>query len=270
MKLTLGTLFTATLIMCGSLERAQTQTIYSQDFTSGSATTLHGTAPTLANAFAGGSSIATWNVLSNSATASMNTDGTIGGNQNTALLSFTPQAGNLYTLSATVSFTAPAGSWVALGFAGHNPAQNAGSAKMTDTSATGPDGFDWMIVNDATGANEQFFSGGGATPGAGIGGAQALLSGAGTFTLTLNLDTSGSLWTISSFIDGVQLGTGFTYVSNPTITAVGIGENTLGAPGNVKWDTFNLNASAVPEPSAFALTGLGAAMLVILRRKKKV
>jgi len=267
MKFTLSTLSAAALIFCCSVERAHTQTIYSQDFTTGSGTTLHGSAPTLANAFAGGSSSASWNVLSNSATAFINKDGTIGGNQNTALLAFTPQSGYVYTLSATLTFTATPGNWIALGFASHNPAQNAGSAKLTDTGATGPDGIAWMIANDATGNNEQFFSGPGASPGAGIGGAQGLMSGAGTFTLSLNLDTTGSLWTISSFIDGTQLGTAFTYTANPTIAAVGLGQNSLGAPGNVKWDTFDLSATTVPEPSAFALAGIGAAMFALLRRK---
>jgi hypothetical protein len=270
MKLTIGILFAATLMMSFSLESAGAQTIYSQDFTIGSGITLHGSTPTLANSFAGGSSGATWNVLSNSATAFINKDGSIGGNQNTALLAFTPQSGNVYTLSATLNFTAAPGSWLALGFATRNPAQNAGSAKLTDNSATGPGGVAWMIANDATGNNEQFFAGPGAVPGAGIGNAQALMSGPGTFTLTLDLDTRGSQWSISSFIDGVQLGTNFVYTSNPTITAVGIGENTLGTPGNAKFDTFDLSVTTVPEPSPLALTGVGAAMLMLVRRKSRV
>jgi hypothetical protein len=268
MKRTLNALLVGIAMMtCGAI--ASAQTIYYNDFTTGSSgTSLHGMAPTLANAFAGGSSTATWNILSNSATAFLNTDGSMGGNQNTALLAFTPQAGYVYTLSATLTFTATPGNWLALGFAGHNPAQNAGSAKMTDTGATGPSGIDWMIANDATGNNEQFFSGAGATPSTGIGGSQALMSGAGTYTLTIDLDTTRSLWTISSFIDGTQLGTSFTYASNPNIAAVGIGQNTLGAPGNVKWDTFDLTASPVPEPSTFALAGISAVMFAVLRRRK--
>lgn len=268
MKLTTKVLLAGmTMMLCCSIGRADT--IYYNDFTTGSSATLHGTAPTLANAFAGGSSSATWNVLSNSATAFMHTDGTIGANQNTALLQFTPQSGYDYTLTATLTFTAPAGSWVALGFASHNPAQNAGSAKLTDTAATGPDGIDWMIVNDATGNNEQFFSGPGASPGAGIGGAAAGLSGAGTFTLTLDLNTIGTQWSISSFINGIQLGTNFVYGSNPSINAIALGQNGLTASGNVQWDTVSLSATPVPEPSALALTGIGAAMLMLVRRQNK-
>jgi len=265
MKIIANTLLAGMIICCSA---TAAQTIYFNDFTAGNGSTLHGTAPTLANAFAGGSGAATWNVLSNSATAFMHTDGTIGAAQNPALLSFTPQSGYVYTLTATLSFTATPGNWVALGFASHNPTQNAGSAKMTDTSATGPDGIDWLIANDAAGNNEQFFSGPGASPGAGIGGSAGLLSGAGTFTLRLDLDTTGPKWSIDAFIDGIQLGTNFTYSANPTITAVGIGQNTLGAPANVTWDTFDLSASTVPEPSILALAGVGSAMLMLARRRK--
>jgi hypothetical protein len=250
---------------CCSIGKAQT--IYYQDFTSGSGTTLHGTAPTLANSFAGGSSSATWNVLSNSATAFVHTDGTIGANQNTALLSFTPTSGYVYTLTATLSFTAAPNSWVALGFAGHNPAQNTGSAKLTDTGATGPDGFNWLIANDSGTSTEQYFSGGGTANT--IGNAN-LLSGIGTFTLTIDLDTTGPKWAISSFINGTQLGTNFTYSSNPTIAGVGLGQNSLSSGSSgVKWDTLELTASPVPEPSPLALTGVGVAMLVLLRRKNQ-
>ena len=140
-----------------SIGRAD-QIIYNEDFTSGSAVSLQGLAPTVANTFAGGLSSATWNVLTNSGTAYMNQNGKIGGPANTALLPFTPQSGFVYTIIADVSFTGNPGSWLALGFAGHNPASNTGSAKMTDTSATGPEGLDWAIFTPAANG-EQFFAG---------------------------------------------------------------------------------------------------------------
>jgi hypothetical protein len=249
--------------MSCSLGRAQTQTIYHQDFTTGGSGGMGGTAPTLSFSVAGGSSSATWNVVSNSATAFMHTDGTVGANQNSVLLPFTPQSGYQYTLSATISFTGAAGNWVSLGFSQFNPV-NSATPRFADSAVTG---YDWMIANDATGNNEQFFAGPKGTPGAGIGGSAGLLSGAGTFTLTLNLDTTGSQWGISSFIDGVQLGTNFTYAANPTIAAVGLGQNTLTTPGNLQWDSFDLTATPAPEPSVFALAGVGAAVFAFFRKK---
>lgn len=264
MKITLKALLAAMATMtCGSIGWAQT-TIYYNDFTTGNSSTgIGGLAPTTAASFAGGSSAATWNVVSNSATAFMHTDGTVGANQNSVLLPFTPQSGYLYTLSATITFTGAPGNWVSLGFSQFNPV-NSATPRFADSAVNG---YDWMIANDATGNNEQFFAGVRGTPAAGIGGSQALMSGAGTFTLTLNLDTSGAQWGISSFIDGVQLGTNFVYGSNPTIAAVGLGQNTLTTPGNLQWDNIQLTASPVPEPSAFALAGVGAAMFALLRRK---
>jgi len=250
---------------CCSVGNAQT-TIYSQDFTTaGSGVNIGGTAPTIANAFAGGSSSATWNVVSNSATAFMHTDGTVGANQNSVLLPFTPQSGYVYTLSATISFTAAPGSWVSLGFTGANPV-NSATPRFTDSAVNG---YDWLIANDATGNNEQFFAGPKNAPSAGIGGSQGLLSGAGTFTLTLNLDTTTTLWGISSFIDGVQLGTNYAYGANPTIVAVGLGQNTLTTPGNLQWDNIELTAEPVPEPSVLALASAGAVMFLLARRRNQ-
>lgn len=263
MKITLNTLLAGMMIMSCSLGRAQTQTIYHQDFTTGGSTGIGGTAPTLSYSIAGGSSSASWNVVSNSTTAFMHTDGTVGANQNSVLLPFTPQSGYLYTLSATITFAGAPGNWVSLGFSQFNPV-NSATPRFADSAVTG---YDWMIANDAAGNNEQFFAGPKGAPAAGIGGSQALMSGAGTFTLTLNLDTTTSLWSIASFINGVQLGTNFSYAANPTIAAVGLGQNTLTAPGNVQWDTFDLTATTVPEPSVLALTGVGAMMFAFLRKK---
>lgn len=264
MKITLNAFLAGmALLTCCSMGRAQTQTIYHNDFTTGGGSGIGGTAPTLSYSIAGGSSSATWNVVSNSATAFMHTDGTVGANQNSVLLPFTPQSGYLYTLSATITFTGAPGNWVSLGFSQFNPV-NSATPRFADSAVTG---YDWMIANDAAGNNEQFFAGPRGTPSAGIGGSQGLLSGSGTFTLTLDLNTMGAQWSIASFIDGVQLGTNFVYSANPTITAVGLGQNTLSAPGNLRWDTLDLTASPVPEPSVWALAGVGAAMLALLRKK---
>jgi len=265
MKITLNALLTGMAMMtCCSIGRAQTQTIYYNDFTTGNNSTgIGGLAPTLSSGFAGGFNSATWNVVSNSATAFMHTDGTVGANQNSVLLPFTPQAGYLYTLSATITFSGAPGNWVSLGFSQFNPV-NSATPRFTDNAVTG---YDWMIANDAAGNNEQFFAGAKNSPSTGIGGSQGLMSGAGTFILSLNLDTIGSQWSIAAFINGTQLGTNFLYSANPTIGAVGLGQNTLTAPGNLQWDNFELTATPAPEPSMLALGGVGAAMFALFRRK---
>lgn len=242
------------------------QLVYSNNFSLGSAVDINGTAPTLASSFAGGSSSATWNsVIGVNDTSASLANGTVDGSQNSVLLPFTPQSGYVYSLSASITFSSSPSSWVNLGFTQLSPVNQAsGHARFTDTSVNG---IDWMIANPST-ANEQFFSGPRATPSAGLA-SQNVVNGLGTYKLQLNLDTTSTLWTISSFVNGTQLGSDFTFTANPTITAVGYGQNSLtsGSSG-IQWNDLELTASPVPEPSVLALTGLGAALLAFRRKRK--
>jgi hypothetical protein len=264
MKNTTLMLLTGLLVaFCSSV--GQAQLIYSNNFSLGGAVTINGTAPTVANSVAGGTSTALWNsVIGVNDTSASLANGTVDASQNTVLLPFAPQSGYLYTLTASVTFSSNPGSWVSLGFSQFSPVnQTSGHARFTDTSVNG---IDWMIVNPTT-ANEQFFAGPRTTPAAGVG-SQNLANGLATYTLQLNLNTGGPLWTISSFINGTQLGTDFTFTANPTVAALGYGQNTITSGTGIQWNNLELNATAVPEPSALALTGVGLAMLVFVKRKK--
>jgi hypothetical protein len=246
---------------------AHAQTIYSNNFSLGGAVTINGTTPTLANTFAGGTTSATWtSVIGVNDTSASLANGKVDASQNSVLLPFTPQSGYLYTLTASVTFSSNPGSWVNLGFTQFSPTdQTSGHARFADSTVNG---IDWVIVNPTT-ANEQFFAGPRTTPSAGVG-SQNLASGLATYTLQLNLDTSTPLWTISSFINGTQLGPNFTFTANPTIAAVGYGQNTITSGSGIQWNNLELDATVVPEPSALALTGIGAAMFVLLRCRNRV
>lgn len=252
------------MAFCCSAGRAQL--IYSNNFSLGAATTINGTAPTVANNFAGGSTSATWNsVIGVNDTSASLANGTVDASQNTVLLPFTPQSGYLYTLTASVTFSSNPSSWVSLGFSQLSPVNQAsGHARFTDSTVNG---IDWMIANPSS-ANEQFFSGPRNTPSAGIG-SQNLANGLGTYILQLNLDTTGAEWAISSYVNGTQLGTTYDFTANPTIAAVGYGQNTLTSGSGIQWNDLELSVAPVPEPSAMALTGIGVAAFALLRRRKQ-
>jgi hypothetical protein len=265
MKITKNTaLAVLTTAFCCSVGHAQL--IYSNNFSLGGAVNISGTAPTLASGLAGGSSSGTWNSVIgiNDANAAL-ANGTVDASQNSVLLPFTPQAGYLYILTASITFSSNPGSWVNLGFTQLDPVNQAsGHARFADSTVNG---VDWTIANPTT-ANEQFFAGPRTTPSAGVG-SQNLVNGLGTYTLKLDLDTTGTQWMISSYIDGTQLGTNYLFAANPTIAAVGYGQNTVTSGTGIQWNNLELTATTVPEPSALALAGLGAALCMFLRRQNK-
>lgn len=219
--------------------QAQAAVIYASDF-SGGATSINGTAPGTANAFAGGSASATW--ISNSqylANGTVTTP-TSGGS---ALLAFTPQAGYIYSLSGTVT-TDTAGGWLSLGFS-QNANINANFYGATNNGSA------WILKHPNS--SEQFFSD--STTAAG--GAAI----AGTVTLGVVLNTTAAQWTAEWFVNGSKVGSTYTYTTNPTINYVGFSKSVTS--GTI--DDFSF--SAVPEPSIASL-GVLAAMMVIGRRRR--
>ena len=228
--------------------RAQTL-IYSNAFTGG-AVTINGTTPTVANSFLGGSNTATWNdVLGTNNTGALLANGiqttTLG---DSFLLPFKPQSGNIYLLEASVTFTNSPGNWIGLGF-GQNDVSNVanGFARFSDNQAGGtnsPRGSDWIIMTESSG-NVQYF--------AGPGGAPTLFNSNGAFTpgpathvMRVILNTRNSLWSIAAYVDGVQMGTNYTYASNPTIRGVGITQNALTAPSAVQWNYLTFFGTLLP------------------------
>jgi hypothetical protein len=220
-------------LFCSSIGNAQI--IYSNAF-NGGAVNIHGTVPTVANDFAGGTSAALWNSVSNSATSYIYADGTVGTSLNSVLLPFTPESGYVYTLTASVTVpTMTAGKWITMGFSAYNPASN--TASDPRFGSTYVNGNPWTYLTEGSGGcvfwpirtvNE--------------GGNPNLMPTPGTYTVQLKLDTTGANWIASEFVDGTQMGTNYTYSSNPTISAVGIGQTTLNSSAGINWNYLTFEA----------------------------
>ena len=155
-------------------------TIYS-DTLLGSGSALHGTTVDSSAAFAGGTAGATWTAAGSyneTATGTIGTSTTTQG----AYLPFTPQAGHVYTLTATLEYLGAGGSnWAALGFQTQ--------ADLTNSQFHGAAGnaYDWVLVRKAGGGQPQFFGGGDTANGGGF----ATASESGLQTVTITLNTTG-------------------------------------------------------------------------------
>ncbi len=224
------------LLFCRSM--GQAQLVYSNAFIGG-AVNINQTAPTMANDFAGGISSALWNSVNNSATSYLYKDGSIGATANSVLLPFAPEAGYVYTLTVSVTFTSDPGNWLALGFASYNPASNTAPDPRFNISYV--NGNPWSLFR----------------PGAGNGGVQLYYSRSGlvgsralipatfpnTNTISIVLDTTGSNWIASEFVNGTQVGTNYVYATIPSIGSVGIGQTTLNSSTGIKWNYLTLEAA---------------------------
>jgi len=245
---------------CCSVGNAQI--IYSHVF-NGGPVNLNGTAPEVANSLFGGTNTATWkDALGVNDTNAFFANGTVGTAQGDSLtLPFKPQSGHVYTLTASLTFTGNPGNWVGVGFAQSNAVNVAvGNGRFSDG---GVNGYDWMILTESSG-NVQCFLGPHGT-GQIFNQNGFFTPGAGTHTETVVLDTTGTQWVIAFYVDGVQLGTDYTYGTNPTIGAVGITQTALTAPAAFCWNNLTLSvnpleitqqpaSAAVAEGSAFTNT----------------
>jgi alpha-glucosidase len=237
----------------GSIGNAQI--IYSNAF-NGGAVTINGTAPTVANDYAGGTSSAVWNSVSGTIDpTAMLANGTVDTHENSVLLPFTPQSGYIYTLTASVTLPSmTSGKWINLGFAQNN-ATNISTSRFADSPVNG---YAFMIGTAAV-ATEQFWSGPRGT-GTLIGN-QELMSAAGIHTLQIRLDTTGAKWIASAFVDGTQLGTNYSYASQPPIGVVGIGQTTLAASAGIQWNYLTLSTTplVITQQPVTAAVGVGTA-----------
>ena len=241
------------------------QIIYSNNFALGGATNIWGTAPAVANNYAGGSSSATWNdALGINDTGALLANGsdtaTLG---DSWLLPFNPQSGYVYTLTASLTFTGNPGDWVGLGLA-QNDSVNVpvDYGRFSDSSNGGPTGYDFIILTESSG-NVQYFTGPkGNTPQIYVG--TGFTSGPQTLTVDVILNTTGSLWSMTAYVNGVQMGNPVTYTSDPPIGAVGLTQNSLAAPTAVRWNNLTLQAvgtgpatSTVNATVNFSSTNIG-------------
>jgi hypothetical protein len=216
-----GILALTATLSCGNAFAA---VIYSQTFT-GDAVTLAGTTTTT-----GGG---TWTRAgANIINLNGNTTAGAGG---AVSLAFTPQNGFVYELTATIDVTAANGSWLGVGFLENNDTYGFFGSQITPTAlrTSGWLTFAGPGVNYTQTSND----------------------------ILIRLDTTADQWTTSMYQGGTQMGSTFTYTTNPTITRVGfVSEGT--AVGSVS--AFQL--TAVPEPTAALLGTLG--MLALLRRRR--
>jgi len=105
----------------------------------------------------------------------------------------------------------------------------------------------------STQSNQQFIAGGGA--------------GFSTQAVQKTLTLAGSTWESLTFTSGqaISVGLAATLPASGAITGFGIFANT--PPANIRFDNFTL--TAIPEPSSIVLLGLGAASLLIARRRRQ-
>ncbi|HXI72252.1 MAG TPA: LamG domain-containing protein [Verrucomicrobiae bacterium] len=220
--------------------------LYSNNFNGGT-WAITGMPLTAANTLVGGTN-ATWvdalgtnaagGILANGVDASPSLD--------SWELPFKPHAGYIYTISASLTFSGNPANWVGLGFAQNVPTNAAlGFGRFSDggTNAPqqGPNGYDWLIMTESSGALQYFAGpgGGGQISSAGF------TAGVGTHAIQIVLDTTGAQWKAYAWVDGLSKGTNTYAATNlPPIGAVGISQTGPRTPGFVQWNSFVLTQTA--------------------------
>jgi hypothetical protein len=209
--------------------RASAAVIFSQDFTGGNAT-LAGTTSTTGNGTWAGNDILTLNGNTNN-----------GPNFNGAVsLAFAPSSGFIYDLTATINVSAGT-DFLGVGFLNANNVYGFFAAQNTPTTLQKATLWENWPAGGTTSRTSN--------------------------NVLIRLDTTGAQWTTSVFQGGVQMGSTFTYTTNPTINYVGFVMEGAGSgvTGNVS--AFQLT-SVVPEPSTYAMMCLGGIMLLLLNRRR--
>jgi hypothetical protein len=227
--------------------------LYSNYFNGGT-WSIAGTVPTAVNNLVGGTNIAWVDALGTNDTGALQASGidmTL--LPDSWLLPFTPHAGYVYTISATLTFNGdPGGSgdWVGLGFAGRIPTNAIVSqGRFSDDGGVGPKGYNWMILTESTG-NLQYFVGPTGT-GQITNKSPFFAAGTGTHNIQIVLDTTGTSWKGYAYVDGVSAGTNVysaaptgAATNNPPVGAIGITQTTLANNGRVQWNSFSLSQVA--------------------------
>jgi hypothetical protein len=241
--------------------------LYSNYFNGGT-WSIAGTPLTAANVLVGGTNTTWIAALGTNNTGSLQANGvdasTLG---DSWLLPFTPHAGYVYTVTASLTFSGNPNNWVGLGFAQRAPTNAAGGyGRFSDGGATppqqGPNGYDWLILTES-GGTIQYFTGPGGSPAGGITNGSFFTSGAGTHIVTVVLDTTGAQWKYSASVDGTSTLT-YTYSSNPPIGAVGITQTSLSPPGVVQWNYFALTQVAPGGVPPYLLAPLPPSNVTLL------
>jgi hypothetical protein len=175
-----------------------------------------------------------------------------------AILPFTPATGNVYTLSASMNPTSPAGSpsWFILGFTGRGATDSwlAGSAPNQSSAS--------VAARVSNNDYPDFY-----TLGPGSSGITSLGNYADgvahLYSITLDTTALNSAnWTVSYSVNGNQVIAPTALGYNPVIEYVGFGS------GDATGGTIsNFSLTVVPEPSTYALVLGGIATLLLIRRR---
>lgn len=178
-------------------------------------------------------------------------------NEGSAFLAFTPEAGTLYELEATI--TNPGASWVAVGFADTNNTKKGVNGRLSNSN-TEVGGFAWMLTLDG---KQSAFSGKGTGLKYGV---EGTADNTVPVTLKILLDTTDTVWTAEYFVDGTTLGPAADLPSLATsqISYVAISRDNNTNTPVATISSFSL--TQVPEPSSLALMGLGG--LAMMRRRR--
>jgi len=209
--------------------------IYSNSFNGGT-TTINGTPPTVANI---GTNVALWAfTYTNAQDGGWLANGAIGTNAGSALLPFTPQAGAIYCLTASLAM-ANIGNWIGLGFSqsaiqGNSPT----GERFSDSNVKGNPWMDMQV----TAAPDLFGGPKGTLTVAG----GNLLPTNGTYNVQVFLNTLGTQWTTTAYVNGTEVGT-TNYTTNPTIGYVGFTQQGFpGGTSGVQWNYVTLSTGLLP------------------------
>jgi hypothetical protein len=221
--------------------------IYSDTFAGSGSDDLNGTTPGVSD---GGAS---W--VSGTGSSAWKADGSVTGFvESNAFLPFTPEAGRIYTLTATVNPTAAesTGDWLAIGFSG----TSAVSDGFQDVQSAA-----WMLARvDRGDGGIQTFLG----PNTDSGADHTSLPDA--LGLKVVLDTSQSNWRVQWWLGDTLLRSANYDGSNPSIAFVGIGK--FGEAGGTVSNFSLSSASPVPEPGTWALLAGGGVLLWAAWRRR--
>ena len=242
----------ATVVALGwTVQSASATVIYQDNFPGSSTNPLNGTSP------AADSTGATWTAFMWNADGSVNVPNNSGSVN--AYLPFAPASGQIYTLTEGISATSGSG-WAGLAFlsSGAGLTSGGGVAMLSNSEMSM---LDWVSPN--ANAAISTFTGPGT---GGVANWDYPYQGTGVQNLQMVLNTAGTNWTVQYSDNGTDLGSLYTYATNPTIGDVGFGISA--ASGQVS--NFSLTSSPVPEPAALGLFVLGGLGLLLISRKRKV
>jgi hypothetical protein len=238
-------------VFCCSIAKAQVYTntltvatlIYSNNFSGSGSVNITNTPANYEAGVLGGVSGSNWlDAAGPYDTNAFYANGTVGTAQGDAIiLPFAPLSNMVYTLQATMTFSASPGTWIGDGFVSYNT--NLGLSGIPDERFnTG--GVDWALVTESS---ENVQGEANTTQTANTNGIFGSPIGV-PHTCTIILDTTSNKWVDDCLLDGVPcLGTIYNgvyhWAANPIIRGVGLDENGGIIPSDYVWNSFVLFGS---------------------------